>query len=691
MEHFRARHYFPSIENYLPLFYENSCSIFEHLSGGMAADEIGLPTVFADAELLPLARQWLQKVKESYLQIDPLTTPVLPPEQIYLTEDELAQKLSPLEGFYFSTFDRTLDGQWDQQRNLLHEYEVISLRPLSKPDLLNDHPSESESISLEDCLRQFLPTDIKFVVGNAHQAEKIAALISSRLDRERAELFLPFQEEAHVESVPPGVSPSVPPVDKFEIWQGDLGAGFISGKLRIACLTIEALGFEKAKIFKTPLKKNKQTPFDFSEIKKGDLVVHAVHGIGRFLGLTRLSIQQNETSKRDGEFLLLAYLNDDKLYLPVERLSLLKRYIRGDEGNPLLDRLGGSAFIQRKSRAAAAIEKIARELLELYARRKIVQGHAFSAAGPDFASFESDFKFIETADQLKAMEEVYADMEAPRPMDRLVCGDVGYGKTEVAMRACYRACMDGRQVAVIAPTTILVMQHTQTFRQRFASTPVHVGHLSRLQTRREQVSTIKDLHDGKIDVLIGTHRILSADVIFPRLGLIVVDEEQRFGVAAKEKIKLMKQEVDVLTLTATPIPRTLQFSILGLRDLSIIDTPPINRKAVKTFVLKSDDHFIRDAILKEMARGGQIFLVHNVVKTMPALTSHLQKLVPECRFGFAHGQMNKGELETTMIDFIGQKLDCLVASAIIESGLDIPNVNTLIINRADRFGRAQLY
>jgi transcription-repair coupling factor (superfamily II helicase) len=678
VDHLRQGDYFPAIENYLPIFYETSQSLFDHLKPVGACDPSASSILFADAALATSAKAWLNTVRERYEQMDPSTTPVLSPEKIFLTEDNLDHELNQISVYHFSRFSgKALEVECQEVVDLLQEYQVVSLQLLGKETSHSFSPS-SDAISLEDCLRLFPRNEIKFCAGNIHQAEKIQSLIAQKIGREKEDLFYPFPYAAEV-SMEAGSK-------KYEIWQGDLGQGFVSGTLRLACITGEALGLPKAHVFKPPLKRSKKANFDFSEVKRGDLVVHAEHGIGVFEGLSRLSLE-----KKEGEFLLLRYLNDDKLYLPVERMSLVKRYIRGEEGESTLDRLGGAAFASRKNRAREAIEKIAGELLQLYARRKVVAGHAFSPRGEDFAKFEADFDFVETADQLTAMEDVYADMEAKRPMDRLVCGDVGYGKTEVAMRACYRACMDGKQVAVIAPTTILVMQHTETFRKRFHAYPVNIGFLSRLQRRSEQVQTIQDLQAGKIDIMIGTHRMLSKDVGFPHLGLVVVDEEQRFGVQAKEKIKLLKQEVDVLTLTATPIPRTLQFSMLGLRDLSVIDTPPINRKSVKTFVLKSDDRFIRDAILKEMERGGQIFFVHNVVKTMPALADHLRKLVPECCFAFAHGQMNKGELEKNMIAFIGHHIDCLVTSAIIESGLDIPNVNTLIINRADRFGLAQLY
>jgi transcription-repair coupling factor (superfamily II helicase) len=425
---------------------------------------------------------------------------------------------------------------------------------------------------------------------------------------------------------------------------------------------------------------------DFRDLKTGDFVVHVDHGIGRFEGLQTL-----RTGGVNREFMLLVYADNAKLFVPVERLDLVSRYSSGEAAAPSLDRLGGLGWQKTKAKAKRAMRDMADELLRLYAERKLVRGHAFPPDAPWQREFEDAFPYDLTVDQGTAITDVKEDMETPSPMDRLIIGDVGYGKTEVAMRAAFKAVMDGRQVAVLAPTTVLAYQHFETFTKRFAAFPAKIDLLSRFRSKREQKTAVESADQGNTDVLIGTHRILSNDVKLPKLGLVIVDEEQRFGVAHKEKLKQLKKKVDVLTLSATPIPRTLNMSLLGMRDMSVIETPPRDRLAINTQVVQFSESVIASAIELELARNGQVFFIHNRVETIEAIAALVQKIVPNARIAIGHGQMNEKEMEQVMLDFIDYKYDILVATTIIENGIDIPRANTIIINRADNYGLSQLY
>ena len=425
---------------------------------------------------------------------------------------------------------------------------------------------------------------------------------------------------------------------------------------------------------------------DFRDLKVGDLVVHEEHGIGRFLGLETLAI--GGTTR---ELMVLGYQGGDKLKVPVEAFDRIQKYTSSESARPQVDRLGSGQWEKTKTRVKKAMRDMALELLKLYAARKARPGHAFQGESPWQREFEAAFEYDETPDQAQAIAEVAADMASAVPMDRLVCGDVGYGKTEVAMRAAMRAVLDGKQVAVLAPTTVLAFQHWKTFRKRFAPFPVTVEMVSRFRSAKEIKAVLARAALGGVDVLIGTHRILSKDVVFRDLGLLVVDEEQRFGVAAKEKLKQLKTSVDCLTLSATPIPRTLQMGLSGIRDMSVIETPPRDRLAIQTMVVKFSTDTIASAIRQELARDGQVFLVHNRVESIVSLAALVQRLVPEARVVVGHGQMPEAELERVMLAFVEGRADVLVATTIVENGLDIPRANTLVVNRADRYGLAQLY
>jgi len=425
---------------------------------------------------------------------------------------------------------------------------------------------------------------------------------------------------------------------------------------------------------------------NLSELKPDDFVVHIDHGVGRYRGLKHLRVADIE-----GDFLHLEYAGGDRLYLPVDRISLVQKYVGSDGAAPALDKLGGTSWDTVKRKTRESIFAMAKELLEIYATREIMERRTFSTPDQYFREFEAAFPFEETLDQQRTIDEVLADMQRPKPMDRLICGDVGFGKTEVALRAAFLAVLDGRQVAVLVPTTVLAQQHYNTFRERFQGYPVRIEMLSRFLSRTEAQTVVKGVASGEIDIVIGTHRLFQKDISFKNLGLLVVDEEHRFGVAHKERIKQMRKLVDVLTLTATPIPRTLQMSLLSIRDLSVIETPPIDRLAIRTYLTRYDEGLIREAILREMGRNGQVFFVHNRVETIEIRARRLRELVPEATITVAHGQMHERDLERVMAAFFAKKTHVLVCSAIIESGLDIPNANTIIIDRADHFGLAQLY
>ncbi len=424
----------------------------------------------------------------------------------------------------------------------------------------------------------------------------------------------------------------------------------------------------------------------YADLEPGDWVVHVDHGIGRFNGLVQRSVDGIER-----EYLAVEYAEGDQLFVPVYQADRLTRYIGPDAPPPTPTRLGSPEWRTTKSRVTEAVEEVAQDLLELYARRNIVEGHSFSRDAPWQKELEASFPYIETDDQLRVIEEVKRDMESLKPMDRLICGDVGYGKTEVALRAAFKAVMDGKQVAILVPTTVLAQQHYHTFCQRLAPFPVDVEMLSRFRTPQQQKDIVERLQYGKIDIIIGTHRLLQGDVAFKDLGLLIIDEEQRFGVTHKETLKKMRTEVDVLTLTATPIPRTLYMTLTGVRDISTINTPPEERLPIITHVGPYSPWLVRQAILRELERGGQVFFVHNRVQTIGAMRSHLEKLVPEARVVVAHGQMEEDQLSKRMEQFAAGEVDILLSTSIIESGLDIPNANTLIVDRADTFGLAQLY
>lgn len=473
----------------------------------------------------------------------------------------------------------------------------------------------------------------------------------------------------------------------ISIIEGDLSAGFELPFQRLAVITDAELFKGKPKRKARPQKMtNAERIKSYSEIKPGDHIVHVHHGIGKYYGVVTL-----EVGGVHKDYLDIRYRGEDKLFVPADQIDLIQKYVASGEKEPKLHKLGGAEWKKTKSKVSSAVKDIADDLIKLYAKREAEKGYAFSADDDLQRSFENAFPYDETGDQLRSIAEVKRDMERERPMDRLLCGDVGYGKTEVAIRAAFKAVADGKQVAFLVPTTILAQQHYETMKERFSGFPVEVSLLNRFRTRKEQTETLKGLKAGTIDIVVGTHRLLSKDVAYKDLGLLIVDEEQRFGVSHKEKLKQLKTNVDVLTLTATPIPRTLHMSMLGVRDLSVIETPPANRFPVQTYVMEHNFGLVREAIERELGRGGQVFYLYNRVEDMTRKVDEIKQLVPEARVAFAHGQMTESTLESVILSFLEGEYDVLVTTTIIETGIDIPNVNTLIVHDADRMGLSQLY
>lgn len=474
---------------------------------------------------------------------------------------------------------------------------------------------------------------------------------------------------------------------KVQILKGALHTGFELSIQRIAIITEEEL-FNKRVKKSSPRQKlsNAERIKSYSELRIGDYVVHVNHGIGKYLGIETLEI--NGVHK---DYLHIRYQGSDKLYVPVEQIDLVQKYVGSEGKEPKIYKLGGSDWKRVKKKVQSSVQDIADDLIKLYAEREAAVGHAFTPDSDLQREFDAAFPYQETEDQLRSIHEIKKDMERPRPMDRLLCGDVGYGKTEVAIRAAFKAIADGKQVAFLVPTTILAQQHYETLRERFQDYPINIGLLSRFRTKKQQTDTIKGLKAGTVDIVVGTHRLLSKDIMYRDLGLLIIDEEQRFGVTHKEKIKKLKTNVDVLTLTATPIPRTLHMSMLGVRDLSVIETPPENRFPVQTYVMEYNGALVREAIERELARGGQVYFLYNRVEDIERKAEEISMLVPDARVTYAHGKMTENELESSMLSFLAGENDVLVSTTIIETGVDIPNVNTLIVYDADKMGLSQLY
>jgi transcription-repair coupling factor (superfamily II helicase) len=663
LEQIEQRNYVLGIEALLPAFYGEA---LDPLAAYLPKDTL----LFLDgpAEIAREATELWERLERGFAESQSRGELALAPETHYVRLEALAPPARTVRNHHLYVGEgMPLRFSWGNTHAM-------------REAILSHHGEQGALTPLVDRLADLRDRGIAAVIAchTSGQAERLKRLL---LDRR---LMVKLHGEPFADAPEHLFDPAI----HAHLFVGEVSSGFQSDSHVLALISDEEVFGPRSARKAKRRTKSELLPFidAFKELNEGDLVVHVDHGIGRYVGLTRMSIRGV-----DGDFLLLQYDGQDKLYLPVAKLRLVQKFSGADPSRVSLDRLGGQSWARTKRRVKDHLLQMAAELLEVYAARKAHQGHAFSSPDSYFRQFEEDFPFEETPDQGKAISDVIADMTSGRPMDRLVCGDVGFGKTEVAMRAAFKAVQDKKQVAVLVPTTLLASQHFRTFRERFKDYPVHVEMLSRLRSTEEAREILARLRQGSLDVIIGTHRLLGKDVAFKDLGLVVVDEEQRFGVTHKERLKKLRKTVDVLTLTATPIPRTLHQSLSGIRDLSIIATPPADRRAIRTFVLKFEPEPVKEAIQREVARGGQIFFVHNRVRSIPAVEEYLRRLCPQIRFGIAHGQMEEHKLEKVMDDFIERRFDVLICSSIIEAGLDIPTANTIIVNRADTFGLSQLY
>src|SRR6266540_1471542 len=690
---------FPGWEWLIDLVRETNSTIFDYLKDSvLVIDEPSTIELYLG--------EVYQSLEERFAEIDAADEIAPAPTQLYLSAEELRTRIDERQRVEIRTLGRAA-AEVDQALALDAEAPQVQIgrsRGLRYPMFLfpivgpaTEVEWQAQSVmryhgrlsDLADRVKRARDEDTAtlFVMPGRGTAERLVEILAEyAVD---AQLTLPGE---NIET--PVDSPVIATVGRlssgFELPQARLLVHVETDVFDEASDPVERRGAvsegRRQKDGKKPRSKTAAFLSDFRDLRPGDYVVHIDHGISRFGGLQTL-----ELGPRSGEFMLLYYADDAKLYVPVERLDLVQRYSSAEGHQPQLDRLGGLGWQKTKAKAKRAMRDMADALLRLYAERKLVGGFAFAGDTPWQREFEDGFEYVLTPDQETAIEDVKHDMQEPTPMDRLLCGDVGYGKTEVAMRAAFKAVMEGKQAAVLTPTTVLAYQHYDTFRSRFAPFPVKIELLSRFRSTKEQKEVAKRVESGEVDVVIGTHRLLSKDVRFKELGLVVVDEEQRFGVAHKERLKHLKKRVDVLTLSATPIPRTLNMSLSGLRDMSLIETPPRDRLAIQTQVVQFSEHVIKSAIELELGRGGQVFFIHNRVETIDTIAALVKRLVPQARLVVGHGQMNEKEMERVMLDFIEFKYDVLVATTIIENGIDIPRVNTIIINRADQYGLSQLY
>jgi len=653
VENIKEDQYFPGYEQYLPYFSDKKYSLLDY---------------FNETPLLIMDEP--NRQREGFLQSQKETQETYKillekgrvfPGQIdnYYQIEEILHNLKNCSKVFFSLLPKKPNGF--EKINLL---SITAKTPglfMGKTRLLVDE--------LKEWLRQRLATLIY-----VNSIERSQRLKQGLWDLGIEAIVITDDKELNLQP------------EKIYITTGHLTGGFELPVWKLAVLTEHELFHQPKKRAPRKIFLEGKRVNILEDLKIGDYVVHTNHGIGRYMGIEKLAVGEAER-----DYLVIKYQGEDKLYVPTEQSGMLQKYFNQEGQSPKLSKLGGNEWNKIKSKVKGAVKELADDLLKLYAAREAQPGYAFSADLSWQNDFEEAFPYEETADQKRAISEVKQDMEKPRPMDRLLCGDVGYGKTEVAIRAAFKAVTDGKQVAVLVPTTVLAQQHYNTFRERFEGFAVNVGVLSRFRNPKEQKDTLKELRSGKIDIIIGTHRLLSQDVKFKDLSLVVVDEEQRFGVVHKEKLKKLRKTVDVLTLTATPIPRTLHMALVGARDMSVIETPPEDRYPVQTFVVEHSSQLIREAIRRELGRGGQVYYVHNRIEDIDRVASFVRELVPEATIGVGHGRVTEEQLEKVMLDFMEGRLDVLVSTTIIESGLDISNVNTLIIDDADKLGLSQLY
>ena len=634
----------PGIEYYLRLFFEHLATLFDYLPKNLLVISID--------DIHKTAENFWQEIKNRHDELcHDNERPILPPKEIFLTVDKLFNLVGDFKHFEITT----------ETKNPF-------------PNLAIDHKKDNP---LADFSRFLQTTKARVLVSveSLGRRESLLNLFKKYLSLE-PKIYSAWQDFTHDNN-------------KFGLVVANLSNSAYLQKENIALIT-ENLLFGTQVLQRSPGKHKTHDPntalLSLTELGVGDPVTHLEHGVGRYLGLTKLTHQDQQT-----EFLTIEYTEAAKLYVPVTSLHLISRYSGANSDTAPLNRLGGKQWEKAKRETLKKVRDVAVELLNIYAKRAAKQGFRFSEPDASYEKFARAFPFEETVDQKNAILATIADMTSTKTMDRLICGDVGFGKTEVAMRAAFIAVTSGKQVAILAPTTLLTEQHYQNFLDRFADFPVKIEMLSRFRDAKQQTIILNELKEGKIDIIIGTHKLLQPNIIFKDLGLLVIDEEHRFGVKQKERIKALRANIDILTLTATPIPRTLNMALSGMRDFSIIGTPPPGRLAIKTFIQEKNSYIIREAIQREIMRGGQVYFLHNEVATISHTAEELEKIIPEARIGIAHGQMRERELEKIMTDFYHQRFNVLVCTTIIESGIDLPSANTIIINRADKLGLAQLH
>jgi len=641
------------IEYYLPLFFEQTSSLFDYLPQNTL--------IVSAARSQAAAEQFYEEIGQRYEQgRHDRSRPLLEPQRVFLPPQELATQSATHPNIHWQNFE-------------IESSAAVNFASSAPPGLLLDVRANEPTEKLKSFLSAF-DGRVLFTAETTGRRETLLEIL-------REHQILPQACETWHTFINTDT--------RLGITVAPLEQGLLLSDPAIAVIAESQLFGQQ--VMQRRRRKGSQRDTEnvirnLAELNIGSPVVHEDYGVGRFCGLQML-----EAGGVQGEFLMLEYADQDKLYVPVRSLHLISRYTGVSPESAPLHKLGSGQWERAKRKASERVRDVAAELLDIYARRAARTGYAYPIEEAQYRAFCAQFPFEETADQQTAIENIVVSMRSPQPMDHLICGDVGFGKTEVAMRAAFIAVMAGKQVAVLAPTTLLTQQHAQTFRDRFADWPVRVESLSRFRSKKEQDKVIGELQAGSIDIVIGTHKLLQPDIKYKNLGLVIIDEEHRFGVRQKERFKALRAEVDILTLTATPIPRTLNMAMSGMRDLSIIATPPARRLAIKTFVTQWNDALLIEACARELKRGGQVFFVHNEVETIERQTEKLRQLLPEARIAFAHGQMRERELEQVMTDFYHQRFNILVCTTIIETGIDIPNANTIVINRADRFGLAQLY
>jgi transcription-repair coupling factor (superfamily II helicase) len=640
------------IEYYIPLFFDRLQTVFDYLPRN---------TIFiAQDSVADSVEHFWQETEQRYEQRrHDIERPLLEPAKLFIAADEIRQQLIERRCIYTSAHKSTDDA------------DNFDCKP--PPELYLQPQTDTPAKILTTYIESY-PGRLLFVAESAGRREVLNDLLKNH--KIFAKNCSGWQEFTQLDE---RLCITVAPIER----------GLVLVEQQLCVVTENQVFGQRVSQYRR--RKNKQVNADqiitnLTDLNIGTPVVHFDHGVGRYLGLQKL-----HGTDFDTEFLTLEYAGGDKLYVPVQNLHLISRYTGAAQENAPLHKLGTEQWQKAKRKAAQKASDVAAELLDIYARRASSHGYSYSAHTDEYNQFAQSFPFEETPDQETAIKNILADMESPQPMDRVVCGDVGFGKTEVAMRAAFVAAMNGKQVAILVPTTLLAQQHYQNFSDRFADWPVKIAVLSRFNSKKQQTETLQQLADGKMDLVIGTHKLLQKDIKFANLGLIIVDEEHRFGVKHKEQLKSLRSEVDILTLTATPIPRTLNMSLAGIRDLSIISTPPLQRHSINTFVTQWNDNLIQEACHRELKRGGQIYFLHNEVKTIERALHDITELVPEARAGIAHGQMPDKQLEEVMLDFYHQRYNILVCTTIIESGIDVPTANTIIINRADKLGLAQLH